>query len=135
MNILFVSAYPASPPQYGGQRRLEGLMKELARRHDVLAVALCSPEFDPERAGRAMRAYCREVTLVPARGEGLSKRLVQVRSLFSQTSFELAYFNLPALQPALDQALSRRDFDIVVLSAGLFLSRYRFRQPNTKDGR
>ena len=40
LKLLFVSLYPASPPRYGGQRRLEGLMKELARRHEVSAVAL-----------------------------------------------------------------------------------------------
>jgi polysaccharide biosynthesis protein PslH len=133
LNILFVSGYPASPPEYGGQRRLEGLMKELARRHEVSAAALFNPELDPERFERAMRVYCRDVTLVPARGEGLAKRLAQARSLFSRDSFEAGYFALPAFQRALDQLLSRRDFDIVILGAGLFLTRYRFHQGRLKD--
>jgi glycosyltransferase involved in cell wall biosynthesis len=132
LNILFASAYPASPPQWGGQRRLEGLMKELARRHEISAAALFNPELDPERSERAMRAYCRDVTLVPARGERTTKRLAQARSLFSRNSFEAGYFALPAFQRALDQLLSRRDFDIVLIF-GLFLSSYRFRQAPLKD--
>jgi len=126
MKILFVSIYPASPPQYGGQRRLEGLMKELAQRHQVSAVALFDPESDPGRFEPAMRAYCREVALVASRGEGLAKRLVQARSLFSRSSFEDRYFAVPGLQRALDRALSQLEPDVVVLSAGLPLSRHRF---------
>src|SRR5262249_12543081 len=131
LNVLFVSLYPASPPQYGGQRRLEGLMKELARRHEVSAVALFDPESDPRTFERAMGAYCREVTLVASRGEGLAKRLVQVRSLFSRDSFEARYFALPELQRALDQVQSRGVFDVVVLSAGLFLSGHLFCHPSS----
>jgi len=133
LNILFVSIYPASPPQYGGQRRLEGLMKELSRRHDVSAAALFNPDVDPAPSERAMREYCEEVTLVPARGEGLAKRLVQARSLFSRKSFEAGYFALPAFQRALDRVLSRRVFDVVIISAGLFLTRYRYRPVNGND--
>jgi glycosyltransferase involved in cell wall biosynthesis len=131
LKILFVSGYPASPPEFGGQRRLEGLMKELARRHEVSAVALFNPEIDPQRSESAMGAYCRDVWLVPARGDGLGKRLAQARSLFSRYSFESGYFALPAFQRALDQVLSRGEFDIVFLSAGLFLTRYQFRQDHT----
>lgn len=99
-------------------------MRELARRHEVSATALFNKQFDPERSERAMRAYCRDVILVPARGEGLVKRLMQARSLLSRRSFENRYFALPAFQRALDQLLSRRDFDVVVISAGLFLTLY-----------
>src|SRR5215472_4796887 len=134
LNILFVSCYPASPPKFGGQRRLEGLMQELASRHQVSAAALFNPESDPKPSERAMRAYCRDVTLVPANREGLTKRLGQARSLFSRRSFEARYFALPAFQRALDELLSRRDFNVVVISAGLFLSHCRFRQEPSGDG-
>src|SRR5215469_8635511 len=134
LRLLFVSAYPASPPQWGGQRRLEGLMKELAQRNEVSAAALYNPELDPEPSDRAMREYCREVVLVPARREGLGKRVAQVRSLFSRESFETGYFALPALQHALDRILSRRDFDVVILAAALCLSRYRLDGARGKAG-
>jgi glycosyltransferase involved in cell wall biosynthesis len=134
LSVLWVSAYPASPPQWGGQRRLEGLMKELARRNEVSAAALFNPAVSPETSERAMREYCREVVLVPGRGEGLGKRLAQARSLFSRWSFELGYFAIPAFQRALDQILSRRSIDAVILCAGLFLSRYRLDGGRGKDG-
>jgi glycosyltransferase involved in cell wall biosynthesis len=133
LNILFVSLYPASPPQFGGQRRLEGLMKELARRHEVSAAALFDPETDPAPSERAMRAYCREVVLVPGRGEGFAKRLAQARSLLSPDSFESRHFALPQFQSALEQLLSRRHFDVVVVAAGLFLTRYLFGGTRSRD--
>jgi len=80
-----------------------------------------------------MRGYCREVTLVPSRGEGFGKRLAQLRALFSRSSFELRYFSIPAFQHALDELLSRRQFHVVFISAGLFLTRHRFGQGGSRS--
>jgi hypothetical protein len=44
---------------------MQGLMTQLARRHDVTAVMLVDNEFDAEGCRRAMQAYCRDVVLVP----------------------------------------------------------------------
>jgi glycosyltransferase involved in cell wall biosynthesis len=129
LRILFVSLYPASPPRYGGQRRIEGLMKALAQRHEISAVALVSPDRDPAASKRAMLEYCGEVVLVPSRRwEGAGKRLLQARSLFSPHSFENRFYALPAFQRALDELLTRRSCDIVNLSAGSFLTQYHLRQ-------
>jgi len=35
LSILFVSQTPASPPRFGAQARVHGLMTQLARRHDL----------------------------------------------------------------------------------------------------
>jgi hypothetical protein len=35
LSILFVSHMPASPPRFGAQARVHGLMTQLARRHDL----------------------------------------------------------------------------------------------------
>jgi polysaccharide biosynthesis protein PslH len=128
MKVLFVSSYPASPPTYGGQRRLEGLMTALARRHEVSAAALASPIFDPRVAERAMGEYCREVAIVPSRSERLPKRLLQLRALVSRRSFEAHFHALPRFQRALDGLLRAGAFDVVVASAGLSLTRYRLAQ-------
>jgi glycosyltransferase involved in cell wall biosynthesis len=128
LKLLFVSSYPASPATYGGQRRLEGLMSTLARRHEITAVALANPTFDRAVSERAMRQYCREVVLLPSRSENLGKRLLQVRSLFSRRSFETHFLALPWFQAELDRILTTTAFDFVVLSAGVFLNRYRLRQ-------
>src|SRR5262245_6960883 len=88
LSILYVSHMPASPPRFGAQARVHGLITELARRHDLTAAMLVDDEFDAEECRRAMQAYCREVVLVPNPygQEGLTKRLLQFRSLASTWS-------------------------------------------------
>jgi hypothetical protein len=48
LSILNVSQMPASPPRFGAQARMHGLMTELARRHDLTVVMLVDDEFDIE---------------------------------------------------------------------------------------
>ena len=117
LNILCVSQMPASPPRFGAQARMHGLMTELARRHDLTAVMLVDDEFDIEECRRAMQAYCREVVLIPNPygRNGLAKRLLQLRSLASIRSFERLRVTVPAMQQALDRVLRARRFDIVNL--------------------
>lgn len=129
LNILYVSQMPASPPRFGAQARVHGLMTQLAQRHDLLAVMLVDDEFDVEECRRAMQAYCREVVLVPNphTWKGLAKRLLQLRSLASTRSFERLRVTVPALQLALDQVLRDRRFDVVNLEAS-FLGHCDLRQ-------
>jgi polysaccharide biosynthesis protein PslH len=117
LNILCVSQVPPSPPRSGAQARIHGLMTQLARRHDLTAVMAVDEEFDAGECRRAMQPYCREVVLVPNPWgrDGLTKRLLQVRSLASIQSFERLRVTLPALQQALGRVLSARRFDIVNL--------------------
>ena len=35
LSILYVSHIPPSPPRFGAQARVHGLMTQLARRHDL----------------------------------------------------------------------------------------------------
>jgi glycosyltransferase involved in cell wall biosynthesis len=109
---------PASPPRFGAQARLHGLMTQLARRHDLTAVMLVDDdEFDAEECRRAMLAYCCEVVLVPNPyvRQGLAKRLRQLWSLASTRSFERLQVTVPAMQRALDRVLRARRFDVVNL--------------------
>jgi polysaccharide biosynthesis protein PslH len=117
LSILFVSHMPASPPRSGAQARPHGLMTQLARCHDLTATTLVDDEFDLDQCRRAMQVYCREVVLVPNPygQEGLTKRLLQLRSVASSRSFERLRVTVPALQRALDQVLCASRFDIVNL--------------------
>ena len=117
LDILCVSQMPASPPRFGAQARMHGLMTQLARRHDVTAVMLVDDEFDIEECRRAMQAYCRDVVLVPNPygRDGAAKRLLQLRSLVSRRSFDRLRVTVPALQQALDRVLRARRFDVVNL--------------------
>ncbi len=129
LNILYVSQMPASPPRFGAQARIHGLMTELARRHDLTAAMLVDDEFDADECRRAMQAYCREVVLVPNPygRQGLAKRLLQVRSLASIRSFERLRVTLPALQESLDRILRAKRFDVVNLEFP-YLGHYHLRQ-------
>ena len=129
LNILFVSPMPASPARYGAQVRVQALMTQLARRHDLTAVMLVDDEFDADECRRAMQAYCREAVMVPNPygREGLTKRLLQLRSLASTPSFERLRVTLPVLQQTLDQILRARRFDVVNLEFP-YLGHYDLRQ-------
>src|SRR3974377_1421902 len=107
LNILYVSQMPASPPRFGAQARMHGLMTQLARRHELTAAMLVDDEFDADECRQAMQIYCREVVLVPnpCGREGLTKRLLQVRSLATIRSFERLLVTLPALQQTLESAV------------------------------
>jgi glycosyltransferase involved in cell wall biosynthesis len=121
LSILYVSPVPTSPPRFGAQARMHGLMTELARRHDVTAVAgIDNMVFDADECRRAMEAYCSEVMLVPVPRLGeLTKRLLQLRSLASSRSFERLLCTVPVLQPSLDRLLRARRFNIVNLEFSL----------------
>jgi len=129
LNILFVSPMPASPARYGAQVRVQALMTQLARRHDLTAVMLVDDEFDVDECRRAMQAYCREVVMVPNPygREGFAKRLLQLRSLASTRSFHRLLFTLPAFQQTLDRVLRARRFDVVNLEFP-FLGHFDLRQ-------
>ena len=117
LNILSVAQMPASPPRFGAQARMHGLMTQLARHHDLTAVMLVDDEFDIDECRRAMQAYCRDVVLVqnPYGREGAAKRLLQLRSLISTRSFDRLRVTVPALQQALDRVLRAKRFDVVNL--------------------
>src|SRR5690242_4619367 len=107
LNILHVSPVPASPPRFGAQARMHGLMTQLARYHDLTAAALVDDEFDADECRQAMQVYCRDVVMIanPYGRKGLTKRLLQLRSVASTRSFERLVHTLPALQQSLDRLL------------------------------
>jgi len=117
LTILYVSQMPASPPRFGAQARMHGLMTQLAQHHDLTAAMLVDDSFDIEECRLAMQAYCCDVVLIrdPHGRDGLSKRLLQLQSLVSTRSFERLKVRVPALQQALDRLLRARRFDIVNL--------------------
>jgi polysaccharide biosynthesis protein PslH len=117
LRILHISQMPASPPRFGAQARIHGLLTELARRHDITAVVLIDDEFDAAECRQHMAAYCRDVVLIPNpnSGKGMTKRLLQLRSLVSTQSFERLQVMAPELQKEVGRLLRARRFDIVNL--------------------
>jgi hypothetical protein len=56
LSILYVSQMPASPPRFGAQARIHGLMTQLSRHHDLTAVMLVDEEFDIDECRQAIIA-------------------------------------------------------------------------------
>jgi len=130
LNILWVTPMPPSPPRFGGQARMHGLLTATAASHDVTAIALCEPAFDRAASEVAMRAYSPAARAVasPNHSEGPRKRALQLRSLLSLRSYEDIRYAVPALQAAIDEACARTRFDVVNVEFP-YLMRYAFRAP------
>jgi glycosyltransferase involved in cell wall biosynthesis len=127
LRVLYVCQFPPSPPRFGAQVRMHGLMTALAARHDVWAVC-CAEPAELEESRRAMEEYCRGVELVPdtTSASTLRKRLLQLRSLASTRTFERHLFTTPALQRRIAEVLAARRFDVVNVE-GPFVAHHRFR--------
>jgi glycosyltransferase involved in cell wall biosynthesis len=116
MRLLFITPYLPSPPRFGGQRRLDGLMRGVAHANDVSLLSLVDPAEDSSDRVRTALTYCREVKIVPhfrSVAEGLHKRALQAGSLLSPFSFEHVAYTCSALQAAFDDLVAREAFDII----------------------
>jgi glycosyltransferase involved in cell wall biosynthesis len=116
VKVLFITPYLPTPPRFGGQRRLHGLMTELARRHHVSALSFIESDDEEAESLRATREYCRGVVTVPNRilNPGrVGKRLRQIGSLLTLRSYEYHISRKGAMQAALDRLLSNETFDVV----------------------
>ncbi|HYQ03510.1 MAG TPA: glycosyltransferase family 4 protein [Polyangiaceae bacterium] len=116
MKILFVSPYLPSPARFGGQRRIEGLMRGLAKQHELSIVSFNSTDAYTQESVDATAAYCKTVLTLPDLDPRSvsEKRKLQMRSLLSAHSFEhLQVKRRPDFQRLLDEQLSRERYDVV----------------------
>src|SRR5262245_53498214 len=116
MRILFVTPYLPSPPHFGAQRRLDGLMRGLARRHEVSLLAFCKPADADAEALAATREYTETVSTVPYDVLNVDvgqKRLLQLRSLASRQSFETLLLRRPEFQVELARHVAAGGYDVV----------------------
>jgi glycosyltransferase involved in cell wall biosynthesis len=116
MKILFVAPYLPSPARFGGQRRMDGLMRGLAEHHDVSILSFNSSDAYTAESVRATEAYCQKVTtLADLDPRSVSeKRRLQLRSLLSTHSFEHRQVNARAdFQRKIDELLASERYDVV----------------------
>ena len=116
LNLLFVTPYLPSPPRFGGQRRLAGLIGGLSRSHDVSVLSFVDPREDFAPSIRATQTYCSRVVAIP--NERLSlptprKRLLQGRSLVSKRSFADFVYHRAPMEEALRRLLAEDRYDVV----------------------
>jgi len=116
--LLFVAPYLPSPPEFGAQRRMHGLMSDLAMRHDVSLLALTNRNDRIQTQLKSSREFCREVISIdnPAFSLGnRGKRLLQLRSLASPKSFEWHTHSNRKLTATLRELLARETWDAVTV--------------------
>jgi glycosyltransferase involved in cell wall biosynthesis len=111
---------------------MHGLLRELARRHDITALTLVDPGDDAGMRRRALAEFCREVVVVPNPNQSSrrAKRLLQFRSLASSASFERILCAVPALQAEIDRVSAASEFDVVNVEFP-YLGGYRLRVPRS----
>jgi polysaccharide biosynthesis protein PslH len=131
MKILFVTPFLPSPPRFGGQRRLDGLMRGLAQKHEVDVLSFNRTDEWEHSSLAETRKFCREVVtmsnldLVDTR----EKRTMQLRSLASLHSFEhLLAAGRNDFQQALDGMLARTRYDVVQVEF-VWMTAFRFAKP------
>ncbi|HEY6556007.1 MAG TPA: glycosyltransferase [Polyangiaceae bacterium] len=116
MKILFVTPFLPSPPRFGGQRRLDGLMRSLAVNHELTVISFNASDPFNQLSLEATQAYCREVITFPDMEflDGRDKRRLQARSMLSRHSFEyLLLARRREFQARLQQLVQSGRFDIV----------------------
>jgi polysaccharide biosynthesis protein PslH len=114
--VLFVTPYLPSPPRFGGQRRLHGLISGLSASHEVSVLSLVDAGEDQTEARLATEAYCRRVVTVQNRlcaGGPTWKRVLQIGSLLSPWSYEGIVHRGRALAATLDELTARERYDVV----------------------
>lgn len=116
MKILFVTPFLPSPPRFGGQRRLDGLMRSLAANHELSVISFNASDPFNQLSLDATRSYCREVITFPDMEflDGRDKRRLQARSMLSRYSFEyLLLARRREFQTRLQQLIDSGRFDVV----------------------
>ena len=129
MKILFVAPYLPSPARFGGQRRMDGLMRELARHHEVSILSFNSSDAYTAESVQATQQYCKQVKTLPdldPRTVG-EKRRLQLRSLVSWRSFErLQVSRRSDFQRLIDAQPAAESYDVVQVEfANMASFRYR----------
>ncbi|MFM9848488.1 MAG: glycosyltransferase family 4 protein [Hyphomicrobiaceae bacterium] len=118
MKVLFVTPYVPSPPTFGGQRRIHGLMQALSKRHALSLLALHNPTDPIDEWGERTRAFFPDTELFvqPAFGlRGRAKRTAQLRSLFAPRSWDAISHRNEALALRLRERLAHETWDAVVV--------------------
>ncbi len=115
LRVLFVTPYLPSPPRFGGQRRLDGLIAGLARHEDVSVLSFVEPAELADDELPTTRAYCRHVATLPRRTQVTSKdkRALQLRSVLSSRSYEWLCHETPGFAATFDDLVLRGGYDVV----------------------
>jgi sugar transferase (PEP-CTERM/EpsH1 system associated) len=108
VRVLYLCHRIPYPPDKGEKIRAFHQLRAMAARHEIDLFTLADDPADIER-GKALRQYCREVTVVP-----LNARLARLRSLpylLTSTALTIPYFGSAELLRRVRKALEERSYD------------------------
>jgi polysaccharide biosynthesis protein PslH len=116
MKLLFVTPFLPSPPRFGGQRRLDGLMRSLARKHELDVISFTASDEFTEPSLADTRSYCRDVVTFRdlEYADRRKKRLLQLRSVISPRSYEhLLFARRREFEARLQSMIDAGGYDVV----------------------
>jgi glycosyltransferase involved in cell wall biosynthesis len=116
MKLLFVTPFLPSPPRFGGQRRLDGLMRSLAKRHEVDVISFTATDEFTEPSLADTRSYCADVVTFRDLefADRRKKRLLQLRSFISHRSYEhLLFARRSEFEARLQRMIDAGGYEIV----------------------
>jgi glycosyltransferase involved in cell wall biosynthesis len=116
MKLLFVTPFLPSPPRFGGQRRLDGLMRSLAKKHELDLISFTASDEFTEPSLQDTRSYCREVVTFRdlEYADRRKKRLLQLRSVISPKSYEhLLFARRTEFEQRLQAMIDKGGYDVV----------------------
>jgi sugar transferase (PEP-CTERM/EpsH1 system associated) len=116
MRILILSPVLPYPPTWGFVTRVYHFVRLLARKHDVTLVSYADGTADGEHLAR-LKAVCGDVHTVPAPISKDSKRLHQLKSLFSPVSYQWRSHRSDAMQRTLTEITGRHRFDVIQIES------------------
>lgn len=111
MRILFVTHRIPYPPTFGSKVRAFNMIKHLAQRHEVTVMSLARSD-DEARDAQGLARHCQ--AFQSFRVHDPVQKLKMLATLPTPLSASEAYFHSVDMQRAVDRALARRSFDLVV---------------------
>jgi glycosyltransferase involved in cell wall biosynthesis len=114
MKILFLSGWYPYPPNNGSKLRIYSLLRGLAQHHEVTLLSFADqPDVDLE--AREIRLLCRDIQVLPWRPFEPHSRRARLGFLSLSPRSVIDTFS-PDMARRIEQADSRRDFDLIIAS-------------------
>ncbi len=110
MNILMITPFFPYPAEFGGTIRTYHLAKELAKSNDLFLLSFKDREdIEPEK----VKEFCRHVEIISLSEE--SKRIVQLKTLFTKRSYQTRQYASDAMQNAINTTIIANNIDLVFI--------------------
>ncbi len=117
MNILFLTPYLPYPLNNGGLIRVFHLLTNIAKKHQVTLLCM-EPDNDKQREGiDILRSKGIDVNLIPvaANQKKEKKRLYQLKSLFSNKTYQYHQYYSKRMQQAITEQLDSNKYDLLMV--------------------